>query len=375
MKKGMLTARFILMNAIRLVLLLTFIGGFYYDRKLVLAMSFFGFLVTFIPSFLSRFFKINIPGVFEIMVILFVYGLLFIGDVRGLFDEFWWWDIALNGFAAVVLGFVGLTIANVLQKENVVNGSPFVIALFSFCFAVSIGVLWEIFEFSLDYFFGFSLHRRGLGAVGGMMLNSFGALAVSIFGYIHSKRGNNFVSSTISNFVRRNSLLFQSSDGFEENHIRNLISKGESHHLEFKSTLRTNLYTKQPDKKVEHAVLKTVAAYLNSNGGTLLVGVGDKGEILGLEHDSFTDDDQLRLYFTNLIKSNIGGEYMPYIKFDLVDVEGKKVLKVDCKRSSNHVFLKNNDLEEFYIRNGPSSMRLDGNALVNYIQNNFWRID
>jgi predicted HTH transcriptional regulator len=117
--------------------------------------------------------------------------------------------------------------------------------------------------------------------------------------------------------------------------------------------------------------LKTVSAYLNSNGGTLLVGVGDRGDILGLHKDGFQDKDKLNLHFTNLVKHHIGEQYLPFIESKVFDVDGKRVLKVKCEKSDKHVFLRHSGMEEFYVRNGPSSTRLDGQALIDYIKHNF----
>ena len=146
---------------------------------------------------------------------------------------------------------------------------------------------------------------------------------------------------------------------------------GEGDKIEFKSTLRTNLYTNQIDKKMEHAVLKTIVAYLNSNGGTLLVGVSNDGTISGVEKDGFQDSDKLNLHFTNLLNSHIGNEYLPFIKHEIVKIDGKSILKIDCLASNKHVFLKGLEGEEFYVRNGPASVRLDGSSLVDYIHHKF----
>jgi hypothetical protein len=92
--------------------------------------------------------------------------------------------------------------------------------------------------------------------------------------------------------------------------IEDLIKNGESFQLEFKSTLRWNLHTNCEDQKMEHSVLKSIVAFLNTDGGTLLVGVDDKGEPLGIKADKFPNEDKYLLHFTNLINSRIGKEYI-----------------------------------------------------------------
>ncbi len=160
----------------------------------------------------------------------------------------------------------------------------------------------------------------------------------------------------------------------DSDYILELIRRGESKKLEFKSTLRKNLMSGNSDWNVEHAVLKTVIAYLNTDGGTLLVGVSNSGEVLGIENDDFLSEDKFLLHFKQLIKEHIGLAYSPLIEYALVPINGKKILKIDCRKSDEAVFLKlNKNEEEFYIRIGPSSERLTGSKLIEYVNRQYNR--
>ncbi len=150
--------------------------------------------------------------------------------------------------------------------------------------------------------------------------------------------------------------------------IHALIAKGENRSIEFKSTLRMNLHSKKPGKEIEIAWLKGVAGFLNTDGGTLLVGVTDEGEITGIERDVFENEDKCQLHFKNLIATHIGAEMSKHIRFQLVLVEGKTVGVVHCARSSEPIFLKNGNKEAFYIRNGPSSDELPVSKALQYIK-------
>jgi len=154
-----------------------------------------------------------------------------------------------------------------------------------------------------------------------------------------------------------------------EEDVLALIARGENRYIEFKSTLRMNLHSKKPGKEIELAWLKGVAAFLNTDGGTLLLGVTDAGEVTGLEQDVFENDDKCRLHFKNLVATHIGAEMSKYIRFRLVRVAGKTVGVVHCSRSSEPVFLKNGNKEAFYIRNGPSSDELPVSKALKYIKN------
>jgi ATP-dependent Lon protease len=149
-----------------------------------------------------------------------------------------------------------------------------------------------------------------------------------------------------------------------------LIRAGENSRLEFKSSLRWNIIAKQIDKAIEHSVLKTIVAFLNSEGGILLIGVEDGGNILGIEIDQFPNEDKYLLHFGHLLTEKIGKQHIDQIQSDLKEMGGKKILRVDCKPSSTPVFLKDNG-EEFYIRNGPSSVLLATSEVLEYSKKHF----
>ncbi|MHC4519020.1 MAG: RNA-binding domain-containing protein [Planctomycetota bacterium] len=149
------------------------------------------------------------------------------------------------------------------------------------------------------------------------------------------------------------------------------IQEGESAQLEFKSTLRWNVRANKPGKEIEIACMKTMAAFLNSEGGVLLVGVEDDGNILGIESDNFPNDDKFLLHFNNLIKQHLGLECAPFIAFALKRVGDKGVLVVDCVQATAPVFVKQNNREDFYVRIGPGTRELATSEALSYIQSHF----
>jgi len=151
--------------------------------------------------------------------------------------------------------------------------------------------------------------------------------------------------------------------------VKSLIKLGESNRVEFKSTLRRNLNTDRSEKAIDKAWLKSVAAFLNSDGGALLVGVTDNGDIMGIEADNFDNEDKYLLHVNNRIQQHIGLEHAGFIGYQLVAVENKKVLLVECQPSPTPVFLKISKEEEFYIRVGPGSRRLSTSEVVAYVTN------
>jgi len=183
--------------------------------------------------------------------------------------------------------------------------------------------------------------------------------------------------------VRRKGIAKVITDGFnrlthgevievEQDTYAARIERGEGMQVEFKSTLRVNLHTGEKDPRMEHAVLKTIAAFLNSKeGGTLFVGVNDEGDIVGLDADQFPNEDKLLLHLDNLIKKSLGQPVYVCLNIECDEINGGRILAVECKPSDKPVFLKSGDSEEFYIRAGASSPALPPSHAHEYIQQRF----
>lgn len=150
--------------------------------------------------------------------------------------------------------------------------------------------------------------------------------------------------------------------------LQALIDQGENECLEFKSTMRMNLKNGKAGKEIELAWLKTVVAFLNTNGGTLLIGVADNGDIQGLAADGFDNDDRCRLHFKNLISQHIGLEFSEFIDFDLKSTAGKTLAVINCSRANAPVFLKHGKDENFFIRSGPASLKLSVSQVLKYLK-------
>ena len=114
---------------------------------------------------------------------------------------------------------------------------------------------------------------------------------------------------------------------------------------------------------------------MNSEGGTLLIGVNDDAEIIGIENDINTlnkkNQDGYELYLNNVIFSYIGSEYTPYINISFDNFEYVHVCKIETESSSHPIFVKNKDRKEFYIRQGNSTRLLDSEETHKYIEIKF----
>ena len=156
-----------------------------------------------------------------------------------------------------------------------------------------------------------------------------------------------------------------------------LIKRGESKTLEFKATLRWNLKDdRQDDKAVTHAVLKTIAAFLNTEGGDLLIGVGDDGAIGGIERDQLESDDKSMRHLAQVVRNGLGDRAGTCIDPKTQIVQGKTVCVVSCQRSPEPVFLKWKGMEtssegDFFVRSGPGTVKLDPDSAKEYIRTRF----
>lgn len=126
---------------------------------------------------------------------------------------------------------------------------------------------------------------------------------------------------------------------------------------------------------MERAVLKTLVAFLNSKGGTLLIGVSDDGTIQGVDLESFENSkDKFGLHLNNLITSQIGKEFLPFINYSFVDIDGRPIMRVVCQESDRPVFLTEGKTDTFFVRSGPSTIDLHGMDLLYYANHNFGKI-
>jgi uncharacterized membrane protein YjdF len=175
--------------------------------------------ITFIPLLMAKKFQIYIPQEFELLAIIFIFASLFLGEVRGYYLRFWWWDIALHTGSGLLLGVIGFLLVYILNEIEEIRlrmTSGFV-AFFAFLFAVSIGALWEIFEFAMDSFFGMNMQKATLGDPSGLtdtmrdlIVDTLGALVISVLGYGYLKAGRkeSFLERWIAAFIQKNPRFF-----------------------------------------------------------------------------------------------------------------------------------------------------------------------
>ena len=194
---------------IRLSLLPALIAAFIQLNYAIIFVIVLAFVLTFIPEMIKHKYHVRLPIEFEVFVVLFIYMSVYLGEVHGYYEQFWWWDTLLHLGSGVALGFVGFGIILILVRAQKVSASPFLLALFAFCFAMAAGAVWEIFEFAMDQLFGLNMQKGLVDTMADLIADAIGALAASVAGYFYIRSGRSMVLSRgLEKFIKNNPRLF-----------------------------------------------------------------------------------------------------------------------------------------------------------------------
>jgi uncharacterized membrane protein YeaQ/YmgE (transglycosylase-associated protein family) len=160
--------------------------------------------------------------------------------------------------------------------------------------------------------------------------------------------------------------------------VAELIADGESATVELKGSARRNQHTGERDERLELTIAKSVAGFLNADGGTLLIGVADDGLVVGIEGDySVTNKgnrDGFELWLRDYLGQRLGVEALHDVVVSFVDVDGADVGRVDVARASKPVFLAEpggRRTADLYVRIGNSTRRLLTNEAIAYTARRF----
>lgn len=167
----------------------------------------------------------------------------------------------------------------------------------------------------------------------------------------------------------------------KEQNLLDKLSSGESPMLEFKSTMRWHIRANRVDKEMEYEILGAIAAFNNRYGGTLMIGVDDDGNVIGLDYDYETfrekNKDQFELHLRNLINDNFGKEFAAsQLAITFPIVENKEFCQIEIQRGKSPKYLKvptknGPKVEKFYVRSGNSSPELSIEEAAKYINERF----
>lgn len=176
-------------------------------------------IILMLPILFRKQHAVDIPAEFHLISVIFAVASLYLGEVQMFYIRFWWWDLLLHSSAGFLLGVVGFLLAYLLNESRRIELSltSGFIAFFAFTFAVSIGTIWEMFEFGMDEIVQTRMQKPMLGDDSGLtdtmfdvILNMMGATAISVMGYLYMKRDERFfVRRWIRRFAFKNPKLFK----------------------------------------------------------------------------------------------------------------------------------------------------------------------
>lgn len=145
----------------------------------------------------------------------------------------------------------------------------------------------------------------------------------------------------------------------------------EDENNEFKKTFALDVKTRKREKYIIEECITTIAGFLNTQGGTLFIGVNDDGKIVGIKEEVellYKNNDKFLLNFKDIVKSKIEEKFFTLISYQIVKNSGKEILKVFCKKSNAPIFINK---DEFYMRVNPATQKLTGMDLFEYLQTRF----
>lgn len=166
--------------------------------------------LTMTPLMLAPRLQIRLPRSIIAAIAGFVFASLFLGEVMDFYTRLWWWDIALHGFSALGFGLFGFLFVFILFEGDRYAAPAWAIGLLAFCFAVTIGVIWEVFEFAMDQIFGLNMQKSGLvDTMGDLIVDIIGAGIGGVTGALYLRgKALGSVSALVDEFVGLNKRFF-----------------------------------------------------------------------------------------------------------------------------------------------------------------------
>ncbi|MEG1805668.1 MAG: hypothetical protein RR327_04650 [Clostridia bacterium] len=180
------------------------------DYLLMLLQLVAGAIIIHIPSFVERRIRIEVPSFMNILFIIFLFCAIYLGEVQFFYYKIAFWDTILHFFSAVMLGCLSFSVINALSANKIEGIHPLFVMIFAFCFAITIEVIWEFYEFCWDFFAGFNMQKyqteEGINLIGqaalidtmeDLFVGAVGAFLASLAGFFSIKKNTGFVRKMI----------------------------------------------------------------------------------------------------------------------------------------------------------------------------------
>jgi uncharacterized membrane protein YjdF len=167
--------------------------------------------VSLLPILFEQRFGFRLPVSFFTGIVLFGFATILLGEAFDFYERYWWWDVLLHGGSAIGFGLIGFVFAFMLFQGDRYAAPAWAVSFLAFCFALSMGTMWEIFEFGMDQIFGMNMQKSGLlDTMWDLIVDTIGAAIGALAGFFFLK-GREFggLSAMIRETVKKNRRFFR----------------------------------------------------------------------------------------------------------------------------------------------------------------------
>jgi hypothetical protein len=204
------TPSLLVLNGIRLFLAVEAVIGLVGRNWLAVFVAVSALVLTALPQLLANRVQLFLPNGFLAAIAAFVLATIYLGEMHDFYNRFWWWDLALHGTSAMGFGILGFLLILMLFEGDRYAAPPWAIGILSFCAAMTVGVLWEVFEYGMDQLFGFNMQKSGLhDTMGDLIVNAVGASIAGLAGAAYLKGRALGLGFTFEAFIAANRPRFR----------------------------------------------------------------------------------------------------------------------------------------------------------------------
>ena len=193
------------------LLVLTSFGAAFEGRWSLSFVAFSTLGLSLAPLLLAHRLNITLPLPFVMATTLFLMGSVLMGEAFDFYELVWWWDIALHGSSAIGFGLIGFVFVLMMFEGDRFAAPQWAMCLMALGLAVTVGAVWEIFEFLMDQWFGLNMQKSGLpDTMKDLIVDVIGAAFASWLGYVYLRaKDKSFWTWPIDRFVSLNKRLFR----------------------------------------------------------------------------------------------------------------------------------------------------------------------
>ena len=166
--------------------------------------------LTYLPQLLASRVQLRLPNSFLAAIALFVLATIYLGEMRDFYTRFWWWDLVLHTGSAMGFGILGFLLVFMLFRGDRSSAPLWALGILSFCVAMTVGALWQIFEFAMDQAFGLNMQKSGLiDTMWDLVVNTVGAGLAGLAGAAYMTGRSGRLGAAFEAFIAANRSRFR----------------------------------------------------------------------------------------------------------------------------------------------------------------------